>query len=204
MCRVELTIFLGTAPAKGVRVDLASEDFSERASLGKCDENGTVVGAARAWGDARVQLMLPRRMLRHPDPIELLPGGSVKAELRYDLASLALTLPADTTFPEKGYLELAFEPLGASPSPRPVRHYLWNNKTSPGDDLFEQTGPGQVLVKALMAGTYRLTVTLTDRDAESFQIEGEDGRKQWFQIPYFEATREVILRPGAQAEVSFR
>lgn len=182
MCAVTLSIDVGGLPVNQLQVDLRAEDGT-RTQLGHCDERGVVSGSVLASGKARVCAWLPGgRELVHPDVVlDLVQRGRIEREVRFELASLAVRLPAATALPTNGHVRLSFGPN--SPL-RAIQHRLENGKPARALPTCDRIEPDSLVFGALTPGEFDATLEL---------VESPQGGLEFSTTPYFTATRRVVL-----------
>jgi hypothetical protein len=196
-CAVTIRVELEGLSLAHVQVDLrATGDSHEHETLGKCDGEGLVTGAVRAWGEAKVVVWLPGpRPVEHPDVrLDLVPRGSVERTVHFAFARARLLLPTGVAFPAKGTAELRLDPLD-SPGPAPQHARVRFADGAALDEVpgLAQTSPGELAFGALVPGRYTLTLVLVDDDAEVREIPVPGGGTRYEPVPSFAASREVVL-----------
>ncbi len=198
MCAVDLLIEIEGIPVQGVHVDLISKGSpEERVPLGECDKAGRVRGFVRALGAAGVSLYIPGgRTVQHPDAVVALPPqGDVHAVVHFEFARMDLRLPASTELPRDGTLELLFEAPNRDLSSMGVSLQFWGGTCANQTKLCSIRG-NELAVEALVPGSYRLTVSMHERNAKAAVTRTADGGFDVERKSYFRSTFEVVLVAG--------
>lgn len=193
MCSVELRVHFDGVPTENVHVYLAStKDPHVDEELGALDAAGWVKGSVRAFGRARVRVVLPGyRQVEHPSAeLALVPQGRVSDELRFDFARLELRLPIAP--PKDGSIRLSLVP-GANDRNAIEEELAFAGGSAVGATPFLRADGDRLFIAGLLAGSYALTVEWVDAKAEP---EPQQGSVQVWppQRPaYHRATANVVL-----------
>jgi hypothetical protein len=205
-CAVELVIDFGGASAENHQVDLVSLTTpEEHVTLGKCDAEGRVAGAPRAWGEARVVVWLPSmRRIEHPTTrLTLVRGAHVAQTVHYAFGAVSIALPSGVTVPRDGRILLHMSPTGGDPAFDSAPIHFRNGEPENSARAEARMESGRAWFGLLPLGEFDVTLQFVDSSEKPALEPLGDGRFQVRTRAYYEATRRVTLTAGEVVELRF-
>ncbi len=177
MCNVSLTLHVPGVDISGAQVALVSDHGDgERSSLGSCDANGNVMGAARAFGSARIELLQFGGVRRlHPKSLDLIPGGNLQETRSFESATLSIEWPQSVDLPDQGVAKIMINSLDIDGGDRTLDLRFKEGQINARYNSRVNVRGRRITLLGLAPGRYRIDLELANSRSVTLEEAAELG-----------------------------